>query len=249
MKDVSLFHKDVVRCGMYNIGICDDGENVCTSIENMLLQYAKEKNIQVDTNVWYSGESLRDYLVSGGYLDMLFLDIELFKMTGIEVGSYIRNRLDNMRLQIVYISGKASYAQQLFKTQPLDFLVKPILQEQIDEVMDMALKIIKKRNERFEFQQGKEYYYVPMGDIVYMVSERRKIKVVTMKAAFEFYGKLKEAAKCLSEDFIMIHQSYIINKEYVFRYTYEMVELMDGTILTISPANRKLVRDKLLRED
>lgn len=234
---------------MYNIGICDDGKNVCTSIENMLLQYAKEKNIQVDTNVWYSGESLRDYLVSGGYLDMLFLDIELFKMTGIEAGSYIRNQLDNMRLQIVYISGKASYAQQLFKTQPLDFLVKPILQEQIDEVMDMALKIIKKRNERFEFQQGKEYYYVPMGDIVYMVSERRKIKVVTMKAAFEFYGKLKEAAKCLSEDFIMIHQSYIINMEYVFRYTYEMVELMDGTILTISPANRKLVRDKLLRED
>lgn len=249
MKEVSLFHKDVVRCGMYNIGICDDGENVCTSIENMLLQYAKEKNMQIDTNVWYSGESLRDYLISGGYLDILFLDIELFKMTGIEVGSYIRNRLDNMRLQIVYISGKASYAQQLFKTQPLDFLVKPILQEQINEVMDMALKIIKKRNERFEFQQGKEYYYVPMGDIVYMVSERRKIKVVTTKAAFEFYGKLKEAAKCLSEDFIMIHQSYIVNREYVFRYTYEMVELMDGTILTISPANRKLVRDKLLRED
>ncbi len=234
---------------MYNIGICDDGENVCASIESMLLQYAKEKNIQVDTNVWYSGESLRDYLISGGYLDMLFLDIELFKMTGIEVGSYIRNRLDNMRLQIVYISGKASYAQQLFKTQPLDFMVKPILQEQVNEVMDMALRIIKKRNDRFEFRQGKEYYYVLMGDIVYMVSERRKIKVVTMKAVFEFYGKLKEVAKHLSEDFITIHQSYIVNKEYVFRYTYETVELMDGTILSISPANRKLVRDKLLRED
>lgn len=55
--------------------------------------------------------------------------------------------------------------------------------------------------------------------------------------------------KCLSEDFIVIHQSYIINKEYVFRYTYEMVELVDGTILTISLANRKLVRDELLREE
>lgn len=234
---------------MYRIGVCDDGENVCTSIENMLLQYAEEKNLQVDTNVWYSGESLRDYLASGGWLDLLFLDIELFQMTGIEVGGYIRNRLDNMSLQIVYISGKASYAQQLFKTQPLDFLVKPILQEQIGEVMDMALKIIKKRNDRFEFQQGKERYYVPMGDIVYMVSERRKIKVVTTKAAFEYYGKLKEAAQCLSEDFIRIHQSYIVNKDYVFRYTYETVELMDGTVLTISPANRKRVRDKLLRED
>lgn len=234
---------------MYNIGICDDGENICTSIENMLLQYAQEKNIQVDTNVWYTGESLRDYLASGGYLDLLFLDIELFKMTGIEVGAYIRNQLDNMGLQIVYISGKASYAQQLFKTQPLDFLVKPILQEQMNEVIDMALKIAKKRNERFEFQQGKDHYYIAMGDIVYLESKGRKVKVVTKKAAFEFYGKLKKIAKCLSEDFIVIHQSYIINKEYVFRYTYEMVELIDGTILTISLANRKLVRDKLLSEE
>lgn len=234
---------------MYNIGICDDGENICTSVETMLLQYAREKKIQVDTNVWYTGESLRDYLVSGGYLDILFLDIELFKMTGIEVGAYIRNQLDNMGLQIVYISGKASYAQQLFKTQPLDFLVKPILQAQIDEVMDMALKIVTKRNARFAFQQGKDYYYIPMGDIVYFESKGRKVKVVTMKAAFEFYGKLKNVMNCLSDDFIVIHQSYIINREYVFRYTYEMVELVNGTILTISLVNRKLVRDKLLREE
>lgn len=234
---------------MYNIGICDDGENVCTSIENMLIQYAQEKRIQVDTNVWYTGEGLRDHLASGNHLDILFLDIELFKMTGIEVGNYIRNQLDNVGMQIIYISGKASYAQQLFKTQPLDFLVKPISQDQINDVMEMAIRIIKKRNERFEFQQGKDYYYVPMGDIIYLESEGRKVKVVTMKSTFEFYGKLKEVAKRLSEDFIVIHQSYIINREYVFRYTYEMVELVNGTILTISLANRKLVRDKILKEE
>ena len=51
---------------MYNVGICDDGDNICISIENMLLQYAQEKNIQIDTNVWYTGESLRDYLASAG---------------------------------------------------------------------------------------------------------------------------------------------------------------------------------------
>lgn len=234
---------------MYNIGICDDGKNVCAAIETMLLQYAKEKNIQIDTNIWFTGESLKDYLMADGYLDILFLDIELFKMTGIEVGSFIRNQLDNMGLQIVYISGKASYAQQLFRTQPVDFLVKPILQEQINEVMDISLKIIKKRNERFEFQRGKDYYYVPMGDIVYLESKGRKVKVVTTNATFDFYGKLKEVAKGLSDDFITIHHSYIVNKEYVFRYTYEMVELIDGTILTISMANRKLVRDKLLKDE
>lgn len=234
---------------MYTIGICDDGEHVCIDIEKKLIQYAKKQNIQVDTNVWYSGEELRDYLEAGNHLDILFLDIELFKMTGIEVGNYIRKQLDDMGMQIVYISGKSSYAQQLFKTQPLDFLVKPITQAQINETMETAVRIIKRKEERFEFQQGKEYYYVPMGDIVYFGSEKRKIKVVTMKATFEFYGKLKEVAKRLPEEFIVIHQSYIVNREYVFRYTYEMVELMDGTILTISLANRKLVRDRLLREE
>ena len=234
---------------MYNIGICDDGENICASIESMIMQCAKEMNIQLDTNVWYTGEGLKDYLEKGNALDILFLDIELFKMTGIEVGNYIRNQLDDMGMQIIYISGKASYAQQLFKTQPLDFLVKPISQGQIKDVLGMALRVMKKKKERFEFQQGKDYYYVPMGDIVYFGSEGRKVKIVTLKETFEFYGRLKEVAKRLPEDFIVVHKSYIVNKEYIFRYTYEMVELANGTILTISPANRKQVRERILREE
>lgn len=177
---------------MYSIGICDDGENICASIENMLLQYAKEKNIQIDTNVWYTGEGLKKYLETGGQLDILFLDIELFRMTGIEVGDYIRNQLDDMGMQIIYISGKVSYAQQLFKTQPLDFLVKPISQSQISSVLEMAFRVMRHKNEKFEFRQGKDYYYVPMGDIVYFGSEGRKVKIVTLKETFEFYGRLKE---------------------------------------------------------
>ena len=51
-----------MRCAMYNVGICDDGENICVSIENMLIQCAEEMNIQLDTNVWYTGEGLKDYL-------------------------------------------------------------------------------------------------------------------------------------------------------------------------------------------
>lgn len=243
-----FYLNDNMGCGMYNIGICDDGENVCASIENMLLQCAKDRKIQIDTNIWYTGEGLRDYLAQGNHLDILFLDIELFKMTGIEVGDYIRNRLDNMGMQIIYISGRASYAQQLFKTQPLDFLIKPISQKQINDVIGIAIRIIKKKNDRFEFKQGKDYYYVPMGDIVYFVSEKRKVKLVTLKETYEFYGRLKEIVKRLNENFIVIHQSYVINKEYIYRYTYEVIELVNGTILTISPAKRKQVRERILRE-
>jgi DNA-binding LytR/AlgR family response regulator len=234
---------------MYSIGICDDGENVCTSIENMVLRYAEEKKIRIDTNIWYTGEGLRDFLAEGSQIDILFLDIELFKMTGIEVGKYIRNKLDNLGMQIIYISGKPSYAQQLFKTQPLDFLIKPISQIQIDNALDTAIRIIKRKNIKFEFKNGKDYYYIPMGDIIYFVSEGRKVKIMTSKATYEFYGRLNEVKKMLSKDFISIHKSYIVNREYIFRYTYETVELVNGTILTISPKNRKSIRENLLKEE
>lgn len=234
---------------MYSVGICDDGENTCNFIEEMIQHYAGEKNLQIDTNVWYTGEGLKQYLTRGNHLDILFLDIELLEMTGIEVGQYIRNELDNAGMQIVYISGKESYAQQLFKTQPLEFLVKPISQKKIDDTLAMAFRVIEKKKKRFEFQCGKDHYYIPMGDIVYLKSEGRKIKITTSKGTFEFYGKLKEVIKQLSEDFIVIHQSYAVNKEYIYRYTYEMVELMDGTLLSISPVKRKEIRKRVLKEE
>lgn len=234
---------------MYEIGICDDGKNVCGSMEKMLMQYAREKEIRINVRIWYTGEELRDYLKTGSHLDILFLDIELYRMTGIEVASYIRNELDNMGLQIVYISGKTSYARQLFKTQPLDFLVKPITQKQINNTIKTAVKIIKRKCERFEFQQGKEHHYIQQGDILYFESNGRKIKIVTVQDTYEFYGKLNEVEKDLSEDFIEIHKSYIINKEHVMRYTYEMVELENGTKLTISQNKRRQVRERVLRDE
>lgn len=64
-----------------------------------------------------------------------------------------------------------------------------------------------------------------------------------------FYQEIKRSCKSLPEDFLMIHQSFIVNKEDVFRYSYETVELTDGTSLAISSGKRKQVREKLLREE
>lgn len=233
---------------MYYIGICDDGVNVCSFIERCLLQQAEQKRIQLEVEMWNTGEELQKFLQEGNPVDILFLDINLLGLTGIEIGEYIRNQLDNRIMQIIYMSGKTSYAQRLFKTQPMDFLVKPLKTEQIEETFDLAVKILSKKTERFEFRIGKEYYYSPYNEIIYFTSSGRVIKIVTLTGEREFYGKLKEIEKKLPQDFIMIHQSYIVNSEYIRRYAYEMMELVEGTTLTISKTYRKQVRKRLLRE-
>ena len=232
---------------MYNIGICDDGRNTCAAIEKMIFECAEKKNMEIETSVWYAGEQLCEFLRQGGQLDILFLDIQLLELSGIEVGEFIRNKMEDRGMQIIYISGEASYAQSLFKTQPMDFLVKPITQQQIEDAIVLAVKILEKKAARFEFQNGKDHLFVPYDDILYFESEARKIKVVTHKAENDFYGSIKELEKSLPMNFLIIHQSYIINKEHVVRYTYEMVEMDNGTILMISKAHRRQVRDRLLR--
>lgn len=233
---------------MYLVGICDDGVNICSFIENVCCEWAKREHVRVEVVVWYTGEDLKKYLEEGNVIDLLFLDIELFQITGIALAEYIRNELENRNMQIVYISGKAGYAQKLFKTQPMDFLVKPLKKKQIEDVLWLAKKILAKGEGRFEFQTGKEMYYLPYKEIIYFVSEGRRIQIITTNGGKEFYGKIKDISRRLPEEFLLIHQSYIVNSTFIQRYAYETVELTDGTVLTISKPYRKQIRQRLLEE-
>lgn len=234
---------------MYRVGICDDGEQICRHMEKIVQSYAGERMKQVETMLFCSGEILCDYLQQGKRFDILFLDIELFEMNGIQVGDFIRNRLQDRSTQIIYISGRSQYALQLFKVQPLDFLVKPITEEAVYEVLDRADRELQRANTMFEYKHGKEFVKIPYGQIRMFISCGRKVEIATDKGNYEYYGKLKDLKEKLPCDFLMIHQSYIVNINFVRRFTYEEAELMDDTILTISKPYRKLVRQFLVRRN
>ena len=112
---------------MFCIGICDDDEGLCGELEKMLYDYGKENKLQMNIDIWYQGESLCRFLRENKkILDVLFLDIELLTTNGIEVGRFIREEQENMETAIVYISANSSYAMDLFRVQPTDFLIKPL---------------------------------------------------------------------------------------------------------------------------
>ena len=237
---------------MYKIGICDDDKILCSVLEEQIYGLSKEIEIKVDVEVWYSGESIQNDLEKGIELDLLFLDIELARKNGIAVGNFIRNEMENMQTHIVYISSKESYAMQLFKVQPLDFLIKPISAGNIREVLIRSIKQKSNLDAFFEYQKGNSVFRVPVRNIAYFMSMDKKIIIVKKdkKGEYsleEFYGKLKKIAEALPADFLMIHQSYIINQAYVSEYSYEMVKMADGENLNISKPYRKETRSKIIK--
>ncbi|MDE7311231.1 MAG: GHKL domain-containing protein [Eubacterium sp.] len=73
--------------------------------------------------------------------DLIFLDIVLDKMNGVEAGRIIREQMEDNTTQIIFISSKENYTLQLFKIRPFDFLVKPVHYEHIEQVMDAYIKL------------------------------------------------------------------------------------------------------------
>lgn len=231
---------------MYNIGICDDEKDTCAQIADMVYEYGRKENVEIMVSVWNTGEALYQDLADKKPIDLLFLDIELVSTSGIQIGKRIRNKLENPDISIAYISSKSSYALELFKIHPIDFLIKPVSAQDIWDTIDEALRLYHRGNTVFEYKANGYSCRLPHKYIIYFYSENKKINMVTKDSTVQFTGKIKDIIVILPECFIQIHQSYIINMNYISECSYETVKMSGGVELNISQPYRKMVRKSIM---
>ncbi|MDR3288858.1 MAG: LytTR family DNA-binding domain-containing protein [Peptococcaceae bacterium] len=229
------------------IAVCDDDSAIGAQLEACLLSLSHTFHEPCNIEVYPSGEALYQRLGQHEYFDIIFLDIEMERLSGIEIGRRIREEFQNESTQIVYISGRESYAMALFESRPLHFLIKPLQTDKVAPVLQKALALIHKGRRCFECQNGRHSHKVPLRDILYFESAGKKIHLVTPRETIEFYGKLSAVEQQLDDDFISIHKSYLVNYYHVIRYTHETVALSNQVTLPISRQKRKDVSNQLLQ--
>ena len=110
---------------MIGIAVCDDFWDTVTQVNEFLSEYQLLRERKLDIKSFFNAEDLWEYLRKNR-CDLIILDIELVKMSGVELGHLIRTELKDNIIKIVYISAKNCYDRQLFDVQPLIFLQKPI---------------------------------------------------------------------------------------------------------------------------
>lgn len=176
-------------------------------------------------------------------IDLLFLDIELPDINGIVVADFIRKRLEIADMQIVFMADREDYAMQLFAYQPLDFKIKPIKTSQMEEIMKNYTKYVFAKRIRFIYKKEKYFKQVPYGDIMYFISDSRKIRIVCQDYEDTFYGKLCDIRESLPSEFLQIHKSYIINCRYVKTFHCHSVILENNQTLSISKPYRETIRN------
>ncbi len=235
---------------MINIAICDDEKAICSQLENILLEYSNSAYLKIDVSIFYNGESLLDYLNQGNFFDLIFLDIELGQINGVEVGRQIRKVLKNFESEIVYISGNDGYDRQLFDVQPLHFIPKPIIESFVIDDLKLALERTGRSGGFFKYQKGYNTYKIPISEIIYFESLNREIKIVTLNKTDCFYGRLEDVSFNVSKhQFLQIHRSYLINYNHANVLRYSEVVMSNGETLPISRTKRQEFRTLQMNEE
>lgn len=228
---------------MYTIAICDDDEKFCFYIEDLIHNYFNSIKEGYSTDVYFSGEGLYDAIANGKWYDFVFLDIELYQWSGIDVGKKIRYELNIEVIQIIYISSFKEYMGELFRIRPLEFLPKPINQKQITDTLDLGLKMYPKEY-IFSYQIGKEYYRLPIQDILYFMSKGKEVEMITINNTVSFYNSLKNVHdKLKGMLFVHVSRFSVVNYKYIVKFSPNDLTMINGDVLTVGKGKyQELIR-------
>ena len=210
---------------MLKIGICDDDE--------LLRQYLKTviyRKLQVRADLYASGEEL---LASKEEYAILFLDIclgaqgDLGQIDGMETARRLRER---SKALFIFVTAMPDYVYEAYDVEAFHYLLKPIQEEKLEEVLDRAVAKIKEKASAppLLIKCGGKYIQIPLEDIFYGESDGRKIVLHTKKGIFSYYEKMEELHKKLGESFFRSHRGFIVHLAEVAGYDRTSIFLKCG---------------------
>jgi len=225
---------------MIVVAICDDDRCVQGKIETILLKLKNKIPDKLRIETFSDGCGILEKIKSGHHYDIIFMDIVMNELNGIDASKKIRE-IDKFA-QLIYVTSHDSYMKEVIQFYPIGFLSKPIIDQELEECFLNALNYILNQDELYRFEYKRNGYAVPIKDILYFQSNLREINIVCVNKRCTKYGKLsdveKELAK-LKSQFYKIHRTYLVNLRYIFKFTYSDVTLINGTILPVSRIYRK----------
>ena len=245
--------------------IIDDDINLRNGMKGLLSLYAPEIDIigeadNVDTGVAQ---------ILNKKPQVVFLDIQLTDGTGFDILEQITKAEGKVETNIVFITAHEKYAIKAFRFSALDFLLKPVDPDELQEVIakiktsletktsfsniDLLLENISKKVDTFKriaLSTSEGIHLFEIGDIIRCESHDNYTEFhIKNQPPILISKTLKEYDDLLSEHgFERIHQSHLINIAYLKAYIKKeggYVLMQDGSHLPISQRKRDRLKDLL----
>lgn len=216
------------------IGICDDEKSIRNLLYNYIEEYGALYKYEFDIHTFMLGEDLLNSK-SIYQCDLLFLDVEMGNINGIQTAHFLRELSELENLQIVFVSAHDKYMKSMFDVRPFQYISKPVSKEEFFKTLDSYCKFFIRKCDFFSFKTGRTMHRLPCSDILYFESKGRKIFLYTKQECIEFYDKLNVLERSLENaGFYRIHQSYLVNPYYIVQYSTQHVVMQNGVTIPVS---------------
>lgn len=235
---------------MFRIAICDDELIFAEELKELISGYMTEKGLVFKIDTYSSGEDLVKLGIEVVRYTVVFLDINMEKMDGIKVAEKIRAA--SREVFIVFVTAYVSYSLEGYRLDAVRYLLKGsenfhgTVNECMDAIIGKLNYSVAKR--KFEFKEGTKE--VSLDRLLYIESKLHKLEFHIMEDnlnTYTMYEKLSALEDTLkSDDFIRIHQSYLVNIKHIKNVVRYHVILNNDVELVIPKARYTYVKEQFI---
>lgn len=201
------------------IAVADD-EKI---IRNHICKLIKKQNPEYNLFAYETGEEL---LASEKSFDIIFLDIHMEGMNGIEAAKILREKSDYTI--IIFITALKEYLLEVFDLYAFHYLLKPIDEEKFSGVLKKAVEAVKHSQSNKLFIKTKNIT-IDQSEIIYIESRGKKADIHTTDGkSIEIYSSMDEFEKQLGDNFYRCHRAYIVNMSHITQYDKESITVING---------------------
>lgn len=230
---------------MLKFAICDDEPYMAQEIVNQLSWYMNGEQItSYCVSSFQNGCSL---LESDCNFDIVFLDIQMEHLNGMETAKMLRQRKNHCLLIFVTVLKECVF--DAFEVEAFDYLLKPLDSGHFKRTMDRIIKSLQQRETKsIVVQRGTSCDVILLAEIVYFEVQGRKIYIHQSNGKItDYYDKLDDLEQRIDGRFFRCHRSYLVNIEYVRGCNAGQVILSQGDKIPVSRLRERDLTQALLR--
>lgn len=231
-----------------NIAVCDDEDESLHMIQKELYHAADKLNIEIETYSYNKGKKVLDFIYNEKEdFDILFLDIDMPDISGLEVAKKLRQK--NSDIILIFISAHEQYVFESIEYNPFRYIRKNRIEKELIPTLKAAYQRLEEIQDSYIIVKTEEAEVrVKHSDIMYFETTARKIGIHLKNGEVLLVRKtIKELYKELNHEyFIKIHSGCVANAKYIGKYSNHDITLDNGEQLIVSRTRIKGVKMTLM---
>lgn len=233
----------------WNVAICDDEKAALSILSGAVLNAFQAHDVQASV-VLFANPKLLLKDMRQRHFDLLFLDIDMPGMTGIQLAQQLRSAGDTV--DIIYISNREDMVFEALRTGPKGFIRKSRFIQDITGVVDAYFTNWNdaEAGRSLCVQDAGGVLNIPLEKLMYIEGNGKQqlAYLAGEKEPVALHRRMQELEEELEKDgFLRIHKGYLVNFRFIRHIGSGDVTLTTGNSIPISRRKEQEVRDAYLR--